>query len=111
MQKRGGCNPISHYGVVRCRVQKYLGVFYPAFSHPYVQVDLKFPLILFSFRLKCNSSLIKSRGFSNPKGRDRDFGDGDRKEMDKRRDHRRSKEVKAMIFLLSSPLLCNRSRY
>ena len=31
--------------------------------------------------------------------------------MDKRRDHRRSKDAEAMIFILSSPILCNRSRY
>jgi len=50
------------------------------------------------------------RGIPNNR-RDSDFADGDRKEMDKRRDHRRSKEVEDMIFILSSPILCNRSRY
>ena len=50
------------------------------------------------------------RGIPNNR-RDSDFADGALEEMDKRRDHRRSKDAEAMIFILSSPILCNRSRY
>ena len=77
---------------------------------PSVQIDLKFPLILFPFRLKRNSSLIGCRSILNNQ-RDFDFADGDLEEIDKRRDHRRSKAVEDMIFILSSPILCSRSRY
>jgi hypothetical protein len=44
----------------------------PAYSHPSILIDLKFPLILFSFRLKCNSSRIGCWGIPNNQG-DSDF--------------------------------------
>ena len=58
-----------------------------------------------SSRLKCNSSLIGGRGISNNQ-RDCDFADGDCKEMDRRRDRRRSKEVEDLIFYFAAKSNC-----
>jgi hypothetical protein len=76
-------------------------IFYPAFSHPSIQIALKVPLILFPSRRKCSSSLIGRRGISNNR-RDSDFAEGDLEERDKQRDHRGSKKIEefALIFYL-----------